>query len=236
MAVRPSKNMAVAHENFGAGLIKDIAILAEHEAEDPTFGQRILANIRSVNNAISGQWQQTLFDNSEDFLRKYCQQGLSGSNLTASDAFDIGFAWGLAAEFRAMGQITNPLNPLASGRMAEQMAATVMTVINGDEAALKGLKEAIPLWGLKLMNDEAYSLAEQGKHFESGMKAAQYTVGVIRHGNRRIRRCRRHRQRRCIHDPRGEKRGVTDQGRAAENKGIRWLVKTSPRKLPRKLF
>jgi hypothetical protein len=170
------EDMAVAHENFGDGLIKDIAILAGHETDDPTFCQRVFGVLRKMNDVVNGQWQQTIFDNTEDFLRKYVHQAVANGGWTVDEAFGIGFGWGLAAEAQAVGQLANRH---AARRLSEQMTASVMLAIRGDENARKGLMEAIPLWGLKVMNDETNNLIEQGFHFDAGMKSAQLSVGIV---------------------------------------------------------
>ena len=54
-----------------------------------------------------------------------------------------------------------------------------MLAIKGDENARKGLKEAVPILGLMVMNDETNNLIEQEKYFDAGMKSAQLSVGIV---------------------------------------------------------
>jgi hypothetical protein len=169
-------DMGELHEDFGPGVIFDLAAFAGKEAQNPTIVQEVMGIIKTFDDIATGQWQQTVFDTSEDFIRKTAEAALAAGKLTDGEVFAIGYGWGLYGEgFGAL----QAGNPQAASRLASQMAATVIAAINGSQAARDALQEAIPIWGLKKMNDATNALEAQGKHFDAGKKSAQLTVGAV---------------------------------------------------------
>ena len=169
-------DMGELHENFGPGVVFDLAAFAGKEPQNPSIVQEVLGILKTFDDITTGQWLQTVFDSSEDFIRITAEAALAAGKLTEEEVFAIGYGWGLYGEAFAIGQVANPM---AARRLASQMAATIVAAINGSQEARTALKEAVPIWGLKVMNDELNNLAEQGKLFDTGKKSAQLTVGVV---------------------------------------------------------
>jgi hypothetical protein len=157
-------------------VVFDIAEFARKEPQNPTMVREIIGTLKTFTDIASGQWQQTMFDTTEDFIRQTAEAALAAGKLTEAEVFAIGYAWGICGEIFAAGQLANPM---VAGRLGAQMASTVIAAIQGSKEARAALMEAVPVWGLKVMNDQANDLADQGKIFDAAKKSAQLGTAAV---------------------------------------------------------
>ncbi len=169
-------DLAEAHEEFGPGIVFDLSRLAQADTGNSISIQRILAILKPIGDRVTGVWQQQVFDSTETFLRNYVDTAVDENKLTVEEALSIGYGWGLCSEVFAVGQAANVF---AASRTAEGLIATVIAANQGSEEAKTALAEMIPVWGLKVMNDESITFAQQGLYFDAGKKSAELTVATV---------------------------------------------------------
>lgn len=172
-------DLADLHEAHGPELIEELARLAELESSrDPTFMQGVVAELKRffAPTLLVMNFAPVVAEYAEDQLRERSMQAVADEKITAVEGYAIGFGWGLAKEGFGNAQL---MDPRVAKRMAKQMAATVVAASQGNQEARDSLKKMIPLWGLKVMNDEANDLAENGQYFDAGMQSAQVSVGAV---------------------------------------------------------
>ena len=165
-----------AHEVFGPQIVKDVAKVAKDQEANPTFGQGILSVVHTMTDLISGELQEKIFTTANEFVQVQVDTAVTEGKLTASQAFDIGFGWGIYEQGQALAASTNKQAAL---RIGEQMAATVLAAIQGSQQARDALAESIPFYGLKRMDAASNALAEQGKYFEAGKKSSEFTTASV---------------------------------------------------------
>jgi hypothetical protein len=169
-------DLGYTHELLGPQIVKDLAKLAKLQESNPTFGQRFLSIVSTWTDVITGQFQERAFATANEFMLVQVNAAVAEGKLNASQAFDIGFGWGLFEQGQALSTMSNTF---AAQRMGEQMAATITAAIHGSQEARDALAEAIPFYGLKRMDNAANALAEQGKYFEAGKKSSEFTTASI---------------------------------------------------------
>lgn len=170
-------DLADLHEEHGPELIKDLTEAAHQQvAQNPSFLQRVIKGLHRFGDLVATDWNQVAANSLEDFLRTRTMQAVADEKLTEVEAFAIGFGWGLAREAIDMGQIAHPF---AAQRMAEQMSGLVIAAYHGSQEARDALKQMVPVWGLKVMTDEANNLAADGQYFDAGMKSANASTAAI---------------------------------------------------------
>lgn len=66
--------LAAVHDIGGASLVRDLATLTAEQSENPGFLSEILGILKTMEDISPSPWQQVVFSNLEEFLRKKAHQ------------------------------------------------------------------------------------------------------------------------------------------------------------------